>query len=233
MPPGASNCAPTSADGRTSSGGSLPGGGFAVLGSCPAGFCTTLLVAVLLAAGCGSSIPRFMGEHDAPLREEDETRHAERIRMELATEDDHPVRPDSVASVLGAPGTAGMDPQRERLITEVVSYIGVPYRRGGTTRRGFDCSGFVSTVFAGGAGLALPRSTRAQFDAGPEVPRPELRFGDLVFFNTTGAVPSHVGIYLEEDLFAHASLSEGVTFSSLESSYYRKRFVGARRVLAD
>jgi cell wall-associated NlpC family hydrolase len=91
----------------------------------------------------------------------------------------------------------------------------------------------VSTVFAGGAGLALPRSTRAQFDAGPEVPRPELRFGDLVFFNTTGAVPSHVGIYLEEDLFAHVSLSEGVTFSSLESSYYRKRFVGARRVLAD
>ena len=58
----------------------------------------------------------------------------------------------------------------------------------------------------------------------------ELQFGDLVFFNTTGRSPSHVGIYLEDDLFAHASVTYGVTISSLESTYYRKRLVGARRV---
>jgi cell wall-associated NlpC family hydrolase len=56
-------------------------------------------------------------------------------------------------------------------------------------------------------------------------------FGDLVFFNTTGAVPSHVGIYIEDDVFAHASVTNGVTFGSMESEYYRDRFVGARRVV--
>jgi cell wall-associated NlpC family hydrolase len=58
-----------------------------------------------------------------------------------------------------------------------------------------------------------------------------LMFGDLVFFNTTGTIPSHVGIYIEDDLFAHASVTNGVTFGSLEAEYYRERYVGARRIV--
>jgi cell wall-associated NlpC family hydrolase len=77
----------------------------------------------------------------------------------------------------------------------------------------------------------LPRSTVEQFRIGTKVGRGDLQFGDLVFFNTTGRVPSHVGIYIEDDLFAHASVTRGVTLSSIESSYYRKRFVGARRIV--
>jgi murein DD-endopeptidase / murein LD-carboxypeptidase len=65
------------------------------------------------------------------------------------------------------------------------------------------------------------------------VEKEQLRFGDLVFFNTTGYAPSHVGIYIEDDLFAHASVTQGVTISSMESTYYRKRFVGARRVVEE
>jgi cell wall-associated NlpC family hydrolase len=72
---------------------------------------------------------------------------------------------------------------------------------------------------------------RAQYGVGSDVAKPDLQFGDLVFFNTTGRSPSHVGIYIEDDLFAHASVSYGVTISSLESTYYRKRYVGARRVV--
>ncbi|HXX63753.1 MAG TPA: NlpC/P60 family protein, partial [Bacteroidota bacterium] len=77
----------------------------------------------------------------------------------------------------------------------------------------------------------LPRSTSDQFQEGAAVDRDGLRFGDLVFFNTTGDSPSHVGIYIEDDLFAHASVSVGVTLSSMESAYYRDRFIGARRVI--
>jgi cell wall-associated NlpC family hydrolase len=99
------------------------------------------------------------------------------------------------------------------------------------TRDGIDCSGFTALVYKDGARMTLPRSARAQFEAGTAVARRDLQFGDLVFFNTTGQVPSHVGIYVEDDLFAHASVTQGVTFSSLDSTYYRKRFVGARRVV--
>jgi cell wall-associated NlpC family hydrolase len=78
--------------------------------------------------------------------------------------------------------------------------------------------------------VTLPRTAREQFASGKGVDESSLLFGDLVFFNTTGSGASHVGIYLEDDLFAHASVSYGVTISSLESTYYRKRFLGARRL---
>jgi cell wall-associated NlpC family hydrolase len=68
---------------------------------------------------------------------------------------------------------------------------------------------------------------------GVEVERDSLQFGDLVFFNTTGRAPSHVGIYIEDYLFAHASVSSGVTISSLESTYYKGRYVGARRIVGN
>jgi cell wall-associated NlpC family hydrolase len=114
----------------------------------------------------------------------------------------------------------------------VISYLGTPYEYGGNTREGIDCSGFTARVYQSGAETMLPRSAKEQFALGASIAESDLEFGDLVFFNTTGQRPSHVGIYIEDDLFAHASVSQGVTFSSLESTYYRKRFVGARRVVA-
>lgn len=124
---------------------------------------------------------------------------------------------------------AGID--RDDFLLEVVGYLGVRYTFGGNDKDGIDCSGFACQVYMKGARTTLPRSTFEQFQAGVPVSLHELRFGDLVFFNTTGESPSHVGIYLEDDVFAHASVVEGVTLSSLQSTYYKKRFVGARRVL--
>jgi cell wall-associated NlpC family hydrolase len=94
-----------------------------------------------------------------------------------------------------------------------------------------DCSAFTSAVYRAALHIPLLRSTVDQYKEGTDVPRDRLRFGDLVFFNTTGESPSHVGIYIEDDLFAHASVSYGVTISSMESAYYADRFVGARRIL--
>jgi cell wall-associated NlpC family hydrolase len=86
-------------------------------------------------------------------------------------------------------------------------------------------------VYKNSIGKLLPRSSAEQFRIGIPVHSEDLKFGDLLFFDTTGEPASHVGVYLGDDLFAHASVSLGVTISSLESYYYKQRYNGARRVV--
>ena len=96
-----------------------------------------------------------------------------------------------------------------------------------------DCSGYTMTIYKNAVGKLLPRSSAEQSKLGKTVELNNLKFGDLIFFNTTGESVSHVGIYLGDDLFAHASVSLGVTISSLQSSYFAKRFETARRIISD
>ena len=126
-------------------------------------------------------------------------------------------------------GPAGL---QARLTEEIQSYLGVPYRWGGTSRYGMDCSGFVSTVYRSALGVELPRKARAMFDEGRYIAKKDLQFGELVFFEkieNSGA--SHVGIYIGNSQFAHASTTRGVVISNLDAKYYRRRFVGARKIL--
>jgi cell wall-associated NlpC family hydrolase len=155
------------------------------------------------------------------MREDDRRVDLARIRSRIAPT----LKPRPVEE---APLPAGLN--RDKVLLDIVRYLGVPYEYGGTSREGMDCSAFTAIVYDDATLRRLPRSTAGQFDGGVEVARDQLRFGDLVFFNTTGRTPSHVGIYIEDDLFAHASVSYGVTISSMESTYYRNRFVGARRM---
>ncbi|TJY38970.1 NlpC/P60 family protein [Cohnella pontilimi] len=124
-------------------------------------------------------------------------------------------------------GSAFADSKLDNTISKL---IGIDYDYGGTTTSGFDCSGFTGYVFKK-LGVELPRSSREQFAVGKKVARDDLRPGDLVFFNTNGSGVSHVGIYVGQNKFAHASTSKGVTITSLSESYYAKRYLGARRVL--
>ncbi|MFQ6112835.1 MAG: C40 family peptidase [bacterium] len=125
----------------------------------------------------------------------------------------------------------GFSLNKARLIQEIKSYLGVPYRWGGATRAGMDCSGFVSTVYQNALGLELPHSTKMMFQLGESVAKNDLRFGDLVFFrNIEYSGVSHVGIYLGKNYFAHASITKGVTISNLGEKYYLKRFVSAKRI---
>jgi cell wall-associated NlpC family hydrolase len=110
-----------------------------------------------------------------------------------------------------------------------MSLIGIPYAFGGTSRSGFDCSGYTQYVFKG-SGVSLPRTSYAQFGIGSAVSRDQLQPGDLVFFSTYDKGASHVGIYVGGGSFVHASNS-GVKTTSLSDSYYESRYVGARRVL--
>jgi peptidoglycan DL-endopeptidase CwlO len=117
-----------------------------------------------------------------------------------------------------------------QLTRSALRFLGVPYVFGGTTRSGFDCSGYVQHVFAM-LGITLPRTADAQYDAGHRAVG-GVRPGDLVFFQTYAAGASHVGIYLGHDKFVHASSSHGVEVSSLHDSYWAARYIGAKRFLS-
>lgn len=113
----------------------------------------------------------------------------------------------------------------------IMDWLGTPYRFGGTTRGNIDCSGFTQKIFLSAADILIPRVAREQVNIGDKIKRNNLQFGDLVFFHTySRRFASHVGIYLGDNLFAHASSRYGVTVSSLESSYYKKNFIGGRRI---
>lgn len=120
---------------------------------------------------------------------------------------------------------------RDAVMTKIIELINTPYRWGGTTTNGIDCSAFVQTVFRNALGIELPRTSIMQSTVGEEVNRDNLQFGDLIFFNTLGRRISHVGIYLGESYFAHSSSSGGVKVSSLNEDYYNRKFVTARRVI--
>ena len=120
---------------------------------------------------------------------------------------------------------------RDAVMTKIIELINTPYLWGGTSTYGIDCSAFVQTVFKKALNIDLPRTSIMQSMTGEEVKREDLRFGDLIFFNTMGSRISHVGIYLGESVFAHSSSSGGVKTSSLTEDYYNSRFVTARRVI--
>lgn len=117
------------------------------------------------------------------------------------------------------------------VLSNARDYLGVPYRLGGTTTRAFDCSGFVQKVYKS-VGIDLPRTAREQYKVGREVERDEISHGDLVFFKNYSSYPSHVGIYIGDNYFIHASIkNRKVRIDSLDETYYRKRFIGAKRLI--
>lgn len=104
-----------------------------------------------------------------------------------------------------------------------------PYRYGGTTHKGIDCSAFSSTLYAKVFGIQIPRTARDQYSYCEKLNDDEIQEGDLLFFNTRGGV-SHVGVSLGGKYFVHASTSSGVMISSLDEDYYNRRYLGAGRV---
>lgn len=115
-----------------------------------------------------------------------------------------------------------------QLINNALSLQGVPYRFGGTSRNGFDCSGFTQYVYRA-SNTSLPRTAGEQFRIGTVISRGQLQAGDLVFFSTYASGASHVGIYIGGGRFVHAS-NKGIRVTSLSDNYYANRYLGARRV---
>ncbi len=128
---------------------------------------------------------------------------------------------------------AGTDGIKEKLTRIAKKMLDIPYRFGGSSFRGIDCSGYVQKVFSL-LNIVLPRTAREQFNRGALVDKDDLSIGDLVFFRTYAKFPSHVGIYLGDNRFIHASSKDRrVKIDSMDAPYYIKRFVGARRLPLD
>jgi cell wall-associated NlpC family hydrolase len=133
-----------------------------------------------------------------------------------------------------APSAAALKGQSDtsqQIIANAKRHLGTPYVWGGTTPKGFDCSGLVQYVFAQ-SGISLPRTTTEQVKIGTYVSKSNLQPGDLVFLqNTYRQGVSHVGIYIGNGQMIHASSSKGVVISNLSTSYYTEHYHSARRVL--
>jgi len=228
----------------TRSSPALPWQGFAI--DMPAGIlvraaCLVAIIAgAILIEGCGTASPRFgSGKRSAaePPRQTG-PRFSSKEAEEESRENDRKPAPQEIDAI--AQGKRSFREQKNpaippldesKLMRAISQYMGVPYVHGGASERGMDCSGYTMAVYQQGAAVALPRTSAGQAEVGIPVAANDLKFGDLLFFNTTGASASHVGIYLGDNLFAHASVTLGVTISSLQSTYYKSRYEFTRRVI--
>jgi cell wall-associated NlpC family hydrolase len=117
-----------------------------------------------------------------------------------------------------------------KLVCEVERHLGEPYRYGGTSHRGWDCSGFVRMAFLNSLKIKLPRSAEEMLAYSRKIGLSRARAGDLVFFTLGEHKASHVGIYLGNHNFAHVSIGRGVVKSSLDDEYYRRHLIGIGRI---
>ncbi|MBC6991438.1 MULTISPECIES: C40 family peptidase [Hymenobacter] len=121
--------------------------------------------------------------------------------------------------------------ENKDLLRTVTDWLGTPYRYGSNSKKGTDCSGFVTRVFKEVYGITLQRSSRSMFQNVQRVAKDEVKTGDLVFFRRGPGQPIyHVGIYLKDGKFAHSACNGGVMVSSLNQAYYHRNFYAAGRV---
>lgn len=139
----------------------------------------------------------------------------------------------TLTSLLNSP-VLKLEPELPKLSDAIINtaqnQLGIRYTWGGTSRHGFDCSGFVQYVFAKN-NFNLPRTAREQWQVGDKVSRSELTPGDLIFFKTRNSRVSHVGIYKGDNEFIHASSAGGKIRTNELDGYYAAHYVGARRIL--
>jgi cell wall-associated NlpC family hydrolase len=167
------------------------------------------------------------GQRVVLFEREEETEPAVAAAPTVATEEELAEAAQPMTTVQDK----GEESTQARLIRVAKKMLSTPYVWGGTSLTGLDCSGFVWKAFAM-LNLDLPRSAREQYRIGRNVERNHLSIGDLVFFRTYAKYPSHVGIYLGDNRFIHASSgSRQVKISSMDHPYYEKRYIGAKRPL--
>jgi len=120
--------------------------------------------------------------------------------------------------------------ENKKLIETVHAWLGVPYKYGGCTKDGTDCSCFVSSLYKDVFGITLPRKSEEIKQKSKPIEKEILQQGDLVFFKITGEKVSHVGIYISKGHFVHATTSKGVMINSLDENYYKKYYLASGRM---
>ena len=193
------------------------------------------LVSIYLYSGCAASSNSSRYNKNEP--KEKNTKSNIRFTSDdpdIAPAGNTPVDIDRLITKIKTPTnrSSGNVKSKEVMLMEIIRYMNTPYKFGGNSKKGIDCSAFTQTMFRNAISVRLNRTARDQYKEGKDIDeKKELKFGDLVFFDTRRTVkPGHVGIYLGDNLFAHASSSKGVTISSITSSYYSGRYMGGRRI---
>lgn len=127
----------------------------------------------------------------------------------------------------------GMTADARKVLEEAYAWLGTPYKLGGETRNGVDCSGLTCMAYKQATGIKLPRNSREQADFCRRIRRNELRPGDLVFFSSRrgGNRINHVAIYVGDNSIIHATSSQGVVVSNLDEEYWKSHFYSCGRVL--
>ncbi|MBR1549988.1 MAG: C40 family peptidase [Bacteroidales bacterium] len=141
-----------------------------------------------------------------------------------------PVEKPSSARVSNPLGLSYSEKDNMELYEAINSWLGVPYKYGGTDRNGIDCSAFVGVIYKQVYGITLNRTANDMTRDVTFISKTQLREGDLVFFTNSKGKVSHVGIYLKDGLFAHSSTSNGVSVSRLDNTYWQKHFYKGGRV---
>ena len=119
---------------------------------------------------------------------------------------------------------------KSKLEKQYQQFKGIPYKYGGTDKRGFDCSGFTQKVYRNVFNIELPRTTLEMSKLGKKIAKSKLKIGDLVFFKPSRKY-QHVGIFMGNNTFIHSSTSKGVVKSNLNNSYWKKKYRFAKRIL--
>lgn len=153
-----------------------------------------------------------------------------RTSLPKTTENSRPVKSSAYKKYTAKLGFEVDKTCNLKLLDEVIDWWGTPYKYGGESKSGADCSGFVQMVFLKVYNKKLPRTTKDQYEFCRKINKSHLKEGDLVFFETGGKGISHVGIYLKDEKFAHASSSKGVMVNGLDETYYDKAYRGGGRV---
>ncbi|MEQ8173656.1 MAG: LysM peptidoglycan-binding domain-containing protein [Syntrophomonadaceae bacterium] len=169
----------------------------------------------------------------APVEPEEEDTANQQEQEDVSSNDSAPPEENNDSQESSnPPSRAGGSVLAGQILQTADQHLGTPYRYGGASPGGFDCSGFVMYVFSQ-YGIDLPRTASDQASVGTHVDKKDLKPGDLVFFNCNGSGISHAGIYSGNGNFIHSSSprSGGVIYSSLEEGYYLQHYVGARRIL--
>lgn len=185
----------------------------------------SVILTTLLVSSC-SSMKTFVS---TDLEEEDfiigklyeDEMVKEKLYVPPTAKPSAPDEKSTKSSAFEAARKGGQDP---KLYSAIAPWIGVPYKYGGTTKQGVDCSAFVGHVYKEAYGITLHRVSRDIQKDVKLIGKNQLREGDIIFFVNSNNKVSHVGIYLHDDMFVHSSTSNGVSISTLSNSYWKKHF---------